>query len=118
MSRSRLAAARTCGTFSPAMNRLAKSVALSRAALATAAPAADRQKRRREQRFLRARGMSTMERSQGRTAAELYRSGYLRRGHSIDRTIAMPSPFPGMDPYLEHRDYFPGFHADMITYLK
>lgn len=30
----------------------------------------------------------------------------------------MPSPFPGMDPYLEHRDYFPGLHADMITYLK
>jgi hypothetical protein len=30
----------------------------------------------------------------------------------------MPSPFPGMDPYLEHRDYFPGLHGDMITYLK
>ncbi len=30
----------------------------------------------------------------------------------------MPSPFPGMDPYLEHPDYFPGLHGDMITYLK
>jgi hypothetical protein len=23
-----------------------------------------------------------------------------------------------MDPYLEHRDFFPGLHGDMITYLK
>ncbi len=30
----------------------------------------------------------------------------------------MPSPFPGMDPYLEHSDLFPGLHGDMITYLK
>ena len=30
----------------------------------------------------------------------------------------MPSPFPGMDPYLEHPQVFPGLHGSMITYLK
>jgi hypothetical protein len=30
----------------------------------------------------------------------------------------MPSPFPGMDPFLELPAYFPGLHDDMITYLK
>ena len=29
----------------------------------------------------------------------------------------MPSPFPGMDPYLEHPDLFPGLHDRLITYL-
>ena len=27
---------------------------------------------------------------------------------------AMPSPFPGMDPYLEHPDVWPGVHARLI----
>lgn len=27
----------------------------------------------------------------------------------------MPSPFPGMDPYLEHPDLWPGFHHFLIT---
>ncbi len=29
----------------------------------------------------------------------------------------MPSPFPGMDPYLEGPDWFPGLHDAMITFL-
>ena len=30
----------------------------------------------------------------------------------------MPSPFPGMDPYLENLDVFPDFHDSFITYLR
>jgi hypothetical protein len=30
----------------------------------------------------------------------------------------MPSPFPGMDPYLESPDDFPDLHLTFITYLK
>ena len=30
----------------------------------------------------------------------------------------MPSPFPGMDPYLERPDIFPDFHDSFITYLR
>jgi hypothetical protein len=30
----------------------------------------------------------------------------------------MPSPFPGMDPFIELPAFFPGFHDDMVTYLK
>lgn len=30
----------------------------------------------------------------------------------------MPSPFPGMDPYLEHPRWFHGFHNKLITYLE
>lgn len=30
----------------------------------------------------------------------------------------MPSPFPGMDPFLEHPDLFPGFHDSFIAHLK
>ena len=30
----------------------------------------------------------------------------------------MPSPFPGMDPYLESPDWFPDLHGDLITYMK
>ncbi len=30
----------------------------------------------------------------------------------------MPSPFPGMDPFLEHPDIFPDFHNSFITYLS
>src|SRR4051794_38724844 len=29
----------------------------------------------------------------------------------------MPSPFPGMDPYLEHPEFFPGLHDRLIAYL-
>ena len=29
----------------------------------------------------------------------------------------MPSPFPGMDPYLEHPAFFPGLHDRLVTYL-
>ena len=28
----------------------------------------------------------------------------------------MPSPFPGMDPYLEHPDHFPQLHDQLITH--
>ncbi len=30
----------------------------------------------------------------------------------------MPSPFPGMDPFLEDPERFPGFHDRFITYLS
>jgi hypothetical protein len=30
----------------------------------------------------------------------------------------MPSPFPGMDPFLEHPDFFPDLHASLITYMR
>ena len=30
----------------------------------------------------------------------------------------MPSPFPGMDPYLEHPRCFHGFHNKLITYIE
>ena len=30
----------------------------------------------------------------------------------------MPSPFPGMDPYLENRLIFPDFHDGFIAYLR
>lgn len=30
----------------------------------------------------------------------------------------MPSPFPGMDPFLEHPDIFPDFHDSFIAYLR
>src|SRR5438445_1601688 len=30
----------------------------------------------------------------------------------------MPSPFPGMDPYLEHPDLFPGLHDDLVSQMK
>jgi hypothetical protein len=30
----------------------------------------------------------------------------------------MPSPFPGMDPYLEHPVIFPDFHDRFVTYLS
>jgi hypothetical protein len=30
----------------------------------------------------------------------------------------MPSPFPGMDPYLEHPDIFPDFHDSWNTYFR
>lgn len=30
----------------------------------------------------------------------------------------MPSPFPGMDPYLEHPDLWPGVHGSLIVYSR
>ncbi len=30
----------------------------------------------------------------------------------------MPSPFPGMDPYLESPDWFPDLHGSLIILLK
>jgi hypothetical protein len=35
-----------------------------------------------------------------------------------EKRIAMPSPFPGMDPYLENPEIFPDFHDSVITYLR
>jgi hypothetical protein len=29
----------------------------------------------------------------------------------------MPSPFPGMDPYLESPDWFPGLHGSLIVFM-
>src|SRR5687768_3844261 len=28
----------------------------------------------------------------------------------------MPSPFPGMDPFLEHPDHFPMLHDQLVTH--
>ena len=30
----------------------------------------------------------------------------------------MPSPFPGMDPYLESPDWFPDLHGSLIIFMK
>ena len=30
----------------------------------------------------------------------------------------MPSPFPGMDPYLESPDWFPDLHDSLIVIMK
>ena len=30
----------------------------------------------------------------------------------------MPSPFPGMDPYLEHPEFFPGLHESLSVYFR
>src|SRR5947209_5330096 len=30
----------------------------------------------------------------------------------------MPSPFPGMDPYLERPEFFPGLHDSLLIYLR
>jgi len=30
----------------------------------------------------------------------------------------MPSPFPGMDPFLEHPTLFPDLHSSLATYLR
>ena len=30
----------------------------------------------------------------------------------------MPSPFPGMDPYLEDPEIFPDFHDSFITHVR
>jgi len=30
----------------------------------------------------------------------------------------MPSPFPGMDPFLEHPDFFPALHGSMHVYIR
>ena len=37
---------------------------------------------------------------------------------SVRMRIDMPSPFPGMDPYLEGPEIFPDFHDSVITYLR
>ena len=37
---------------------------------------------------------------------------------SVRMRIDMPSPFPGMDPYLEGPEIFPDFHDSAITYLR
>src|SRR5262245_25059769 len=34
----------------------------------------------------------------------------------IKEVMAMPSPFPGMDPYLEEPSRWPGVHQRLITY--
>ena len=30
----------------------------------------------------------------------------------------MPSPFPGMDPYLQSPDWFPDLHGSLIIFMK
>ncbi len=35
-----------------------------------------------------------------------------------ERRTLMPSPFPGIDPYLESQGYWPDFHASLILYCR
>ena len=35
-----------------------------------------------------------------------------------DREVTMPSPFPGMDPYLEERSLWPDVHSSLISYIR
>src|SRR5438105_397599 len=37
-------------------------------------------------------------------------------GSSAERRSAMPSPFPGVDPYLEAQESWEDFHAKFINY--
>src|SRR5207249_876088 len=34
------------------------------------------------------------------------------------RSVTMPSPCPGMDPFLEHPAMFPGLHGSLAIYLR
>jgi hypothetical protein len=36
----------------------------------------------------------------------------------LDQEPFMPSPFPGIDPYLEAQGFWPDFHASFITYWR
>src|SRR5689334_8035583 len=38
--------------------------------------------------------------------------------HAAFRRIAMPSPVPGMDPFLEPPGILPGVHDSFLTYLR
>src|SRR5262249_55276666 len=37
--------------------------------------------------------------------------------HTREEKLLMPSPFPGMDPYLEHPALWPGVHQGLITFM-
>jgi len=37
--------------------------------------------------------------------------------HTTEERTPMPSPFPGMDPYLEHPALWPGVHQGLITFM-
>jgi hypothetical protein len=39
-------------------------------------------------------------------------------GCAIKGELTMPSPFPGMDPYLEDAELFPDLHDALITHIK
>src|SRR5207302_4244819 len=34
------------------------------------------------------------------------------------KSARMPSPFPGMDPYLENTDFWEGFHNGFMHYVQ
>jgi hypothetical protein len=50
-------------------------------------------------------------------------SGYNREG-SLEwyllerRLLNMPSPFPGLDPFLEDQDYWKEFHTVFLTWTQ
>ena len=56
----------------------------------------------------------------GRSLRSTFRVTSLKNDGRADseKRIAMPSPFPGMDPYLENPEIFPDFHDSVITYLR
>jgi len=35
-----------------------------------------------------------------------------------ERSKLVPTPFPGMDPYLEHPELWQGFHNELIAALQ
>jgi hypothetical protein len=46
------------------------------------------------------------------------RSGLVSVAITASGVFLVPSPFPGMDPFLEHPAVFPGLHDRFITYLS
>ncbi len=38
--------------------------------------------------------------------------------HRLESKLIMPSPFPGIDPYLESQGYWSDFHASLILYCR
>jgi hypothetical protein len=40
------------------------------------------------------------------------------RKTKLAEAFAMPSPFPGMDPFLENPEVFPDFHRSFLVYLR
>jgi Protein of unknown function (DUF4058) len=43
---------------------------------------------------------------------------YLEGGKSLSRRFYMPSPFPGMEPYLEAPEIWPDVHLELISDIR
>ena len=73
------------------------------------------QKRRPHTRHTRTRPASTARTCPAKIVGGERRSPSIAR---LNASLAMPSPFPGMDPFLEHPAIFPGLHERLIAYLS